>query len=126
VESQQQSVGPLRTSPLNANGRACAVVARGGARDQILVIELDPSVGKQLRLKGDSITVGAAAKEPDLVPLDGQMLSWPRAQNLEEDVRPWDATSRVQVVPERSDGCFGWKSREIGVYEGGVARSESH
>src|SRR5215510_13490417 len=56
VESQQQAVGPLRASSLNANGRATAVVAQGCARDQILVVEHDPSVGKQLCLKGDSVT----------------------------------------------------------------------
>src|SRR5262245_54627029 len=82
VESQQQAVGPLRSCPLNANGRARAVVARGCARGQILVVELDPSVGKQLNLKCESVTGDDRAKEPDLVPLDGQVLIWPRAQNL--------------------------------------------
>src|SRR5262245_64339609 len=79
VESQQQAVRPLRAGALNANGRACAVVARSGTGDQILVVEPYPSVGKQLRLKGESVTGGAAAKEPDIVPLDSQMLIWPGA-----------------------------------------------
>src|SRR5262249_28497387 len=97
VESQQQAVRPLRANSLYANGRAGAVVPRGGVRDQILVIELDPPVGKQLRLEGESVSGGAAGKEPDLVPLDGQVLICPRAQNLEEDVRAWLPTSCVQV-----------------------------
>ena len=42
---------------------------------------------EQLRLKGESVAGGATSKEPDLVPLDGQVLIWSRAQNLEEDVR---------------------------------------
>ena len=73
VESQQQAVGPLRGSRFDAGARAGAVVARGGTRDQILVVELDPSVGEQMRLEGDGVTRGAAGEEPDLVPLDGQV-----------------------------------------------------
>src|SRR5262245_10144497 len=72
VESQQQAVRPLRAGALNANGRACAVVARGGAGGQILVVEPYPSVGEQLRLKGESVAGGAAAKEPDLYPWVGR------------------------------------------------------
>src|SRR5262249_18744225 len=79
VENQQQAGGALRAGSPYANGRATALVSQGCARDQILVVEHDPSVGKKLRLKGDSVTLSAAAKEPDLVPLDGQVLIWPRA-----------------------------------------------
>src|SRR5262245_1132220 len=79
VEGQQQAVGPLYAGPLNANGCAGAVVARGGARDQILMVEPNPSVGDELRLKGESVTRDAAGEEPDRVPLDGQMLIRPRA-----------------------------------------------
>src|SRR5215813_7277498 len=125
VESQQQAVGLLRASLFNANSRAGAVVARGGVRDQVLVVELDPSVGKQLGLKGESVTGGVVGKEPDLVPLDGQMLIWPRAQNLEEDVRACGAAARMQVVPERSDGSLSRRRCEIGVREASIRGAES-
>src|SRR5262249_50218385 len=120
VESQQQTVGPLRASRLNANGRAAAVAAGEVARDQILVIEPDPSVGKQLRLEGDSLIFRRPDKESDLVPLDGQMLICTRAQNLEEDIRARLPATCVQVVPERRDGSLSRRRSEIGVCEASV------
>jgi len=61
-----------------------------------------------LGLKRERISGSATAEESHPIPLDGQVLIWPCTSNLEEDVRTRLATSRVQVIPESSDGCLGW------------------